>query len=129
MEEKQTSVSKPKKNMKYMRDKEREKVKGVFRNFEVPGGELAFVYKKYPQDQPERFKLRDGQIYEIPLGVAKHLNTSGWYPQHAHAVNADGKSIAKIGKKVRRYAFQSMEFVDPDDFETADKAIITVENV
>jgi len=119
----------PKVNLAYQRDKDREKVKGVFRFYEVPNGELKFTYRKYKGDPIERFALKDGEICSIPLGVAKHLNKSGKYPVHAHAVDANGKPTYKLGKTVRRYGFQSLEFIDPEDFCTVDSSLITVESV
>ena len=120
---------KKKPNLKYLRDKDREKVKGIFRFHEVPGGTLEFPFKKYKQDPVEKFKLIDGQQYTLPLGVAKHLNSSGAYPVHEHAMSEDGRNIFKVGKSVRRYSFQSLEFVDIEDFPSGDSDIITVEKV
>jgi len=130
MEESQTTVApRAKKNLKYQRDKEKELVKGIFRFHEVPGGTMSFFFRKYKGDQPERYKLKDGEVCSIPLAVAKHLNANGWYPVHSHAVNADGKSIYKIGEKKRRFSFQSLEFIDPEDFSTVDSGLVTVEKV
>ncbi|MEE8209015.1 MAG: hypothetical protein V3T88_08720 [Nitrosomonadaceae bacterium] len=119
----------PKQNLRYQRDKDREMVKGIFKFYEVPGGTMTFRFKEYKQDPVERFELKDGETYSIPLGVAKHLNKRGSYPIHAHAVDASGKSVYKIGQKKRRFGFQSLEFIDPEDFSTVDPGIITVENV
>jgi hypothetical protein len=120
---------KQKPNLKYMRDKDREMVKGIFRFHEVPGGSMSFVYKAYKEDQVERFDLVDGEIYTIPLGVAKHLNHNCWYPVHQYAVDEAGKPVMKIGQKVRRCSFQSLEFVDIDDLTPVGQSIVTVESV
>jgi len=117
-----------KKNLRYQRDKDREKVRGIFRYHEVPGGSMKFMYRVYKEDQIEKYELIDGQIYTLPLGVAKHLNKNCWYPVHAFAQNEDGSASSKIGKRVQRCAFQSLEFVDLDEFD-ASKEIVTVENV
>jgi hypothetical protein len=130
LEEKKPVVSKEKsKDLQYQRDKDREKVRGIFRFYEVPGGSMSFVIKLYKQDQVERFDFLDGQVYTIPLGVAKHLNKNGWYPVHQYAVDEVGKSIAKIGQKVRRFGFQSLEYTEIDDLMIGDKQIITVEQM
>lgn len=118
-----------KKNLKYQHDKDREKVKGIFRFFEVPGSTMSFVYREYKEDPVEKYEFTDGQVYTIPLGVAKHLNKRGWYPIHQHLMDEQGKPSMKIGKKVRRFGFQSLEFVDAEEFANSDKEIITVENV
>ena len=65
-------------SLKYLRDKDREKVKGIFRYHEVPGGNFSFSYRAYKEDQVENFSLNDGEVYTIPLGVARHLNKNCW---------------------------------------------------
>ncbi len=132
-----THTEKSKKAMKdlelkltYQRDKDREPVRGIFRFHEVRGGRLEFVYRKYKQDEVERYDLVDGQTYTIPLGVAKHINKNMWYPIHSHALDEDGKSSVRIGEKVQRASFQSLEFVDLDDITpAAQQQIITVEKI
>ncbi len=126
MEAKKESV---KANLRYQRDKDREMVKGIFKYHEVPGGILPFVYKVYKEDQVERYDLIDGQVYTVPLGVAKHLNKNGWYPIHAYQVNENGIPTMKIGQKVRRFGFSSLEFVDIDDLTPIGAPLITVEHI
>lgn len=123
-----TDAKKTKPNLKYMRDKDREPVRGKFIFHEVPGGTLSFVFKAYKEDQVEKYTLVDGEIYTLPLGVAKHLNKNCWYPVHAYLQDEKGAVSQKVGKKVRRASFQSLEFVDIDDL-TPDEGIITVENI
>jgi hypothetical protein len=118
---------KPAPTMRMQRDKDREPVKGIFRFHEVPGGQMQFCYKYYKGDEVETYTLVDGEIYTLPLGVAKHLNKNCWYPLHHYAVDADGKPIARIGQKVRRCSFQSLEFVDVDDLTPTGKPLVTVE--
>lgn len=119
-------VKKEKPNYAYMRDKDKEPVKGKFIFHEVPGGSMAFVFKAYKGDKVEHYDLRDGEIYTLPLGVAKHLNKNCWYPIHTHALDEHGKPSIKIGQKVRRCSFQSLEFIDIDDLTPVGN-IITVE--
>lgn len=115
---------------KVMRDKEREKVKGIFRFHECPGGTMSFVYQAYKEDQTERYDLTDGEVYTIPLGVARHLNKNCWYPVHEYALDDNGKSLMRIGTKVRRCSFQSLEFVDTADLTPVGKPeLVTVESV
>ena len=139
----QTTESKKDKklNLRYLRDKDREMVKGIFRYHECPGGILGFVFKAYEGDEVERYDLIDGQVYTVPLGVARHLNKNLWYPvyeynqsdgtqsaAHVGAVARGGHFIQRIAKKVRRASFQSLEFVDIEDLGSS-APIITVENV
>jgi hypothetical protein len=112
-------------NLKYQRDKDRQPVKGVFRFYEVPGGTLSFVFRAYKEDPVERFDMTDGQIYTIPLGVARHLNKNPKYPVHAFRQDEGGGSSVIIGKKVARCAFQSLEFIDIEDMtDLGDSTII-----
>jgi mannose-6-phosphate isomerase-like protein (cupin superfamily) len=115
-------------NLKAMREKDREPVKGIFHFYEVPGGSMNFVYKKYKGDETERFDLIDGQIYTVPLGVAKHLNNDGWYPIHTFAQDESGGHAVRIGQKVRRFGFQSLEFIDIEELSNT-SPIITVERI
>jgi len=115
-------------NTRYLRDKDREKVKGVFNYYENKDGVLRFAFRKYEGDPIEQYELKDGQVYTLPLGVAKHLNTSGAYRTHEYAIGEDGKPKQKIGTPARRYGFQSLEFTKFDDTEEGEK-IITVENI
>ena len=115
-------------NLRYLRDKDREPVRGKFIFHEVPGGLMSFVYKAYKEDDIERFDLVDGEIYTLPLGVAKHLNKNCWYPVHAYAMDENGRPTMKIGQKVRRCSFQSLEFVDIDDMTPVGTSdVVTVE--
>lgn len=110
--------------LKAMRDKDREPVRGIFRFYELPGGTLEFVFNKYAQDPIEKFCLTDGHLCTIPLGVAKHLNKNGFYPVHSHRQEEDGKSSIQVGKKVRRFGFQSLDFIDESDFGDQGNVII-----
>lgn len=114
-----------KKDFKAMRDRDREKVRGMFKFYEVPGGSLSFVYKAYKEDSAEKYTMVDGQIYEIPLGVAKHLNKNGWYPVHHYKREESGLKM-RIGQKVHRFGFQSLDFIDLDEHDPA-REILTVE--
>lgn len=114
-------------SLKFQRDRDREIVRGIFRFHEVPGGSMSFVFKAYKEDPVERFDLVDGQIYSIPLGVAKHLNKNCSYPQHAYQLDEGGKPVARIGKMIRRCSFQSLEFVDVEELNQPD--LVTVEHI
>jgi len=125
---KKETIVKP--NLKYQRDKDREMVRGKFIFHEVPGGTIMFPFRAYREDAVENFTLQDGGIYTIPLGVAKHLNKNCSYPVHAYAADDNGKPIMKIGQRVRRCSFQSLEFIDTDDLTpVGSPGIVTVEHV
>lgn len=123
----QQKIEKKKPNLKYQRDKMREKVRGIFKFDEAPGQTLSFMYREFKEDPIERYDLVDGQIYTLPLGVARHINKNMWYPVHEHIKNEDGGSSMKIGRKIHRATFQSLEFVDIDDLPEPD--LVTVEKI
>jgi hypothetical protein len=101
-------------NMQYLKDKMSEKVKGIFHFHERPGGTLDFDYKFFKGQNVEQYHLNDGERCEIPLGVARHLCTSGRYPIHEHKQDENGKPSLVIGRNVARYSFESLEFTDLD---------------
>lgn len=106
---------KPAKDLKYMRDKDREMVRGIFRFFEVPGGNMSFSFRKYKEDEIETFSLNDGDIYTIPRGVAHHLSNNCWYPEHAYKMNEAGQHTMMVTKKKRRCSFEPLDFMDTED--------------
>ncbi len=122
-------IKKVKESLRYQRDKDRQPVKGIFRFYEVPGGSLGFNFKKYKGDPVERYSLVDGQIYTLPLGVAKHLNNDGHYPIHKHMKDEAGNVSMRVGSRVHRFGFQSLEFMDIDDLSNSSDAIVMVDEV
>ena len=98
------------------RAEEQKMVRGIFRFHEVPGGQMDFVFRKYKGQPLEKYSMKDGEVYEVPLAVARHLNTNCWYPVYGHndkaqAVVADN-ALMSIKEKVRRCSFQSLDFVE-----------------
>ena len=114
--------------MKMQRDRDREIVRGIFTFHEVPGGSMQFCYKYYDGDEVETYTMFDGETYSIPRGVAQHLNKNCWYPLHHFAVDGNGKPVARIGQKVRRCSFNSLEFMDGDDLVAPGKQVVSVEH-
>jgi hypothetical protein len=122
-----------------MRSKDREMVRGKFIFHEVPGGMMSFVGRIYKGDDVERYDLVDGQVYELPLGIARHLNKNCWYPEYGYVKGEAGTQggynqmspdghIMKIARKVRRCSFQSLEFLDIDDLKPTPD-IVTAQTV
>lgn len=123
-------------NFKAKRDKDREKVKGIFRFYEAPGSTLSFSYgPMYKGDVTHNFCLTDGEVAEVPLGVARHLNTNGWYPEYEYVKNEQGVQNVgngmRIGTKKRRFGFQSLEFTDIEGLSQNPQSseIVTVERI
>ncbi len=122
------------KQIRKMRDRDSEMVTGVFKNLENPAtnggrGAVVFSYKFYPGQENEVYELCDGERYTLPRGVARHLNNNCFYKEYQHlpgefgqtgirtATNADGRlqsNSYQMAKKVHRYAFHSLEYMDDD---------------
>ncbi len=130
-----------KQNLKHKRDKNREMVRGVFKYFEVPGGEMGFTFREFKEDPIENYVMVDGEVYLIPLGVAKHLNTNCWYPSYEYLPGEKGVQgvtakvrgfaghVQKLTKKIHRCGFSSLEFLDIEDLPQPNSAVVTVESV
>jgi len=101
-----------KKEVQKLRDRDAELVKGIFINHETPNGMLEFTLRLYPGDPIVKYTLFDGQMYELPLGVAKHLNQNCSYKVHKYQLGPDGHYSQKVGKRVRRFSFQSLDYTD-----------------
>lgn len=111
-------------NLEFQRKKDREMVRGIFRFHEVPGGRMEFVFKKYKKDPIETFKFNDGEVYTIPLGVARHLNTNCWYPSYTYKSDDQGRPVMSVGEKIRRCSFQSLEFVDIEGMDNPIESVL-----
>ena len=122
------------KQIRKMRDRDSEMVTGIFKNLENPAtnggrGSVIFSYKYYPGQENEVYELWDGERYTLPRGVARHLNNNCYYKEYQHlpgefgqqgirgGASADGRlqtSSLQMAKKVHRYAFHSLEYMDDD---------------
>lgn len=113
-------------SLKYLRDKYREKVRVKFKFDEAQGQTLSFMYREFKEDPIERYDLVDGGIYDLPIGVVRHINNRLNYPVHQFIKNETGGPSVKVGTKIQRASCLSMEFVDVDDIGPAPD-IATVE--
>jgi hypothetical protein len=134
-----------KKQIQRMRDRDAELVTGIFKNLENPAtaggrGSVTFSFKYYPGDENVIYELWDGERYTLPRGVARHLNNNCFYKEHQHmkgefgaqgireARSADGRlatSTFQASRKIHRYAFNSLEYMD-DDADMYPKDIVEV---
>lgn len=112
--EKKIITENPQDAQEILRLKLREKVKGIFHFYECPGGTLSFPFKRFKKDPVETYHFVDGEIREIPLGVALHLNESGKYPVYQYTKDHEGKVTMNTKQKVSRYGFESLEFRELD---------------
>jgi len=86
-------------------------VKGVFKNLECPGGDLEFAYCAYKGEPIRVYRFEDGNTYEIPYGVAKHINRQCKYKRSKYLVDKDGNRILGADKPIERYQFVSTDFM------------------
>ena len=129
-------IPKREKYFEWMRQRDKEKVKGIFRNFESPGNYLEFPYRAYKGEGTQVIHMQDGETYEIERGIERHLNTNCWYPQYEHLpggkfINVPGEQPTnmRVGRKVRRFAFQVIDAGYDYDASEALSPILFVEHV
>ena len=97
------------KELKTLAEKESKMVRGRFQNFECKGAAFGFMYRKFATDPLEKYTMEDGEVYEIPLRVAKHLNSNVFFETARHK-NKEKNLTFK--EKVKRVGFQSLDFED-----------------
>jgi len=102
-------------NLEQLRARDNKKVKGRFNYLEVPGGILEFSYRAYKGDPVMNYSLKDGEIYELPIGVARHLNNNVGRYEHKYLLDAQGKPSTQARIRIRRCIFENLEFVDIED--------------
>ncbi len=85
-------------------------VKGRFKNLEAPGGDLTFSFREFKEDPIRTYYFKDGETYEVPLGVAKHINNNTKTPIHSHIIDKDGRRMTAPGQYRERYQFISTDY-------------------
>jgi hypothetical protein len=92
-------------------------VRGRFEFNEIAGkgATLEFSYGSIYKDVPiKKYKLVDGETYELPYMVAEHLQEDGKYAVNSYMQDENGKIHAKAGSFVRRYNFVPLGFDGED---------------
>ncbi len=117
-----------KKDLARMRARDAELVVGVFKNMENAGASLRFGYHRYPDDPFETYELMDGETYQLPRGVARHLNNNCFYKEYRHLQGEQGQVGVRAAyndgsvnaermhesRKVHRFAFHSLDYMEDD---------------
>lgn len=109
-----------KKNWEIERQRDAKLVRGRFEYHESPGSEFFFSVHLHEGDPVTDYTIRDGEVRQLPYGVAKHLNNIG-YPVHRYELDAEGKNTMKVGKFTKRCSFVPLDFMPEDDFGSAPK--------
>ena len=87
-------------------------VKGIFKNLEVAGGDVKFPYRKHRGENIRLYHFHDGEEYEIPLGLAKHINQDTKVPIHTNLIDPNtNKRITAPGSYTERFQFLSTEYM------------------
>lgn len=122
------------KQIQKMKERDSELIVGIFENRECPGQAVNFNIKLYPGEDFVSYRLEDGQRYQIPRGVARHLNNNCFYTEYKHLQGdspIDGGHPVQMAlpvndgrrpnaeryqarRKIHRYAFRSLEYLDED---------------
>jgi hypothetical protein len=101
--------------IQHLKERDVEKVTGIFRCFEPLGGSLEMTAMAYEGENPVKYSFNDGQTYTVPRYIAKRFESEfqgigTWYPTHSHILDESGKPVVSVGKKNRRFGFSSMEY-------------------
>lgn len=99
-----------KESIEAMKPEEDKMVSGMFKNLEQPGmdGYVACRYRKGPIFSRKFF---DGEVCQIPLSVARHINQRCNWPRHKYELDKDGNHVKTVGQVVQRYQFVSTEYM------------------
>ena len=89
---------------------EKRMVKGKFILHECPNGEQGFTFRKYKNEPLKNYTFKDGETYEIPLSVARHLNNNVAYPSYKYKNDEAGRPVTSVSEMIRRTSFQSLDF-------------------
>jgi hypothetical protein len=92
-------------------EEEKRMVRGRFDYKECPGGVMEFSYRKYKQDPLTKYSLKDGEVYTIPLYVARHLNKECSFPTYTFKNDEAGRPQTTVAERVHRTGFQSLDFL------------------
>lgn len=130
------SISERKRYWAWCRDRDQEKVKAIFRNFEQTGGTLHFPFRKWAGEQLQILFFEDGKTYDVPREIVDHLNNNCWYPAYEYLpggkiINVPGEAPTnmRISKKNKRFALQVIDAGYDDYTDDAPSPIVAVEYV
>ena len=84
-----------------------EMVKGVFKNLECEGADVKFSYAR-GKEVPKKYVLQDGEVYELPIDVARHINRCG-HPVNEAEVDKHGNYLGRREKFIRRFDFRRID--------------------
>jgi len=93
------------------RERDMKMVKGRFRCFEPQGGNVRLAYRKHKGEPVRTYTMEDGEIYEIPFGLATYLRDQCCYYEHGHIMDKNGAPlIDRRNKRIDRMTFEPVGF-------------------
>lgn len=94
-----------------MRRRDQEKVTGVFRYVELPGGSVDLHYRKHKGEKITKYCMIDGETYTVPRGLADQINDNCKYFEASNVMDAQGNYILHSkAKKIQRMMFTPSQF-------------------
>lgn len=118
----------PKMSPSYKREKDNRMVKGRFIFHELPGGVLEFNFRgAHRGEKTQKYTMIDGEIYTLPLQVARHLNQNVSYPEYEHAQGEEFAAASnmqegtpmRVRRMVRRCSFEPLDFIADEELQRA----------
>lgn len=74
-------------------------VMGTFVHVQYPG-QSKYIYAQYYKGQaPFEMQMEDGEVYTIPLSVARHINERIFEHEHSTLLDVNGNQIKSAKKK------------------------------
>jgi hypothetical protein len=109
--------------LNHRRKKEAELVRGIFRNYENPGGYLGFTAPAFDgkpgkEEANKKWEFWDTKEYTIPRGLAFHLNNNLKYPVYRNLDIPGVDALCEVESFFHRVAFHPIGFDDFDDIKT-----------
>lgn len=80
-------------------------VRAQFYCFEPKGGEIEMHYAKYPGEPIRFYRFKDGDIYDVPMGLVNHINNNCKLMARSDLVDKNGAPIPASGKAKQLYQF------------------------
>ena len=119
-------------------ERDQELIRGTFNFHENPGGVLRFPFRQH-KGKIKHYALRDGEEFELPRDVARHLNQNCKYPVYQE-MNVDGRMMQagvpvggqtmRAKKWVARTSFIPRGMLDiHDDDMMPSKNLVEVEKI
>lgn len=87
----------------------RDTVKGRLDYFVNRGGLLEFSFRSL-KGPIEEYKIRDGEVCELPLAVAEHLQNMGKVTVHRNQYDEATRKSYSVGQTFEEFSFTPTDF-------------------